>query len=1048
MFNILSDDSDTLLASYPQLAPRANDTNAAVLGIGTFGHDAAASLIEAKSGRVLFAVAEERLTNRKHDWHFPVGAIDECCQVAAERGMTLESVAVNFRADEFVTKTWFQEIGKMVPDPVASQSIRDFLSVQLSDREYLSVDRPTDWAHELLAHLQTLGLDQTTNHRLLKRMTWYWNWAVKYGRIADTITRYVEGVPIRFFNHHESHAASAYFNSGFESATVIVIDGMGEADTVSVYRAESGSLTRVSESSWPHSLGIFYLFATQHLGFQLGDEYKVMGMSAYGKPTYRDALRDMISVDSQARLCLHDTDYLKLGELGPHGHLAYQFTEAFHKLLPQRSSEDPIEQQHFDFSASVQELTEKTGVELVQQAIALTGLPNVALAGGVALNGLMNEAIRTHSGCDGIFVYPAAADDGCAVGAAQLAANESHSIGRQRIKSCYFGHEVTDAEAVETIRRRSVRATRPDSIHEEIARALAEGKIVARCTSRAEFGPRALGHRSLLAHPGLATMKETLNARVKHREEFRPFAPACLRERVSEFFEIHEESPFMLLIGQAREKTRELAPSVVHADGTARVQTVCQSENEDLYKIITHFEKLTGLPIVINTSFNVNGESIVDTAEDALESFGYMDVDYLALGDHWISKEENPSILPQLSSDDYLSIRKQRFSQRNLGPLTQLDVAEFDQAFSPSEESLRRFVSNHDANSKQPAKPAASEVPKITPQQLDDLSLFPLREDPDLWERLIEAENENAKSDPVAAKVLESVYWESDRDLAFRRFHESLDFQSTLKLLRLMGIDKNQPTVEIGGGSGFLSWALSQEGYQDISLLEPNPNYITGTGYLRSRPDATQIEIEHSLDAFYESDKMYQTVITRNCVHHFPNIAFVAAAIRQKMAPGGKWVMIREPFVESATELYQFLQGHPYSQAYGVYEFGFPASHFVQCLELAGLRLRSVVPAHYANNSLGLYSNDRGSRRNRIFSDVVDRVLSLMPGMTKLGYQAETMLRGLIRTRAACFTRPQVMTFQRVELDPISESTIWYRPQSKLPDQLDADHIAARNEAA
>ena len=193
---------------------------------------------------------------------------------------------------------------------------------------------------------------------------------------------------------------------------------------------------------------------------------------------------------------------------------------------------------------------------------------------------------------------------------------------------------------------------------------------------------------------------------------------------------------------------------------------------------------------------------------------------------------------------------------------------------------------------------------------------------------------------------------------------------------------------------------------------------------------------------------MYQTVITRNCVHHFPNIAFVAAAIRQKMAPGGKWVMIREPFVESATELYQFLQGHPYSQAYGVYEFGFPASHFVQCLELAGLRLRSVVPAHYANNSLGLYSNDRGSRRNRIFSDVVDRVLSLMPGMTKLGYQAETMLRGLIRTRAACFTRPQVMTFQRVELDPISESTIWYRPQSKLADQLDADHIAARNEAA
>ncbi|MCD0459031.1 class I SAM-dependent methyltransferase [Roseiconus lacunae] len=318
------------------------------------------------------------------------------------------------------------------------------------------------------------------------------------------------------------------------------------------------------------------------------------------------------------------------------------------------------------------------------------------------------------------------------------------------------------------------------------------------------------------------------------------------------------------------------------------------------------------------------------------------------------------------------------------------------------------------------------------PQMLDQLELFSLREEPAINEQMIVDENERAKSDELSAKILESVYWESDRDRAFERYHESLDFQTTLKLFKTFGVEKKQSIVEIGGGSGFLSWALTQEGYQDISLLEPNPNWITGTGYLRSRDDAKAIQIENSLDDFYASDRTYDTVVTRNCVHHFPNMTFVAACIRQKLNPGGRWVMIREPYVETAHELYRFLQGHPYSQGYGIYEFGFPAAHFARSLSMAGLRLRAAVPEPYANQTLALYSNDRGSRLNRWMTAAVDQILDKTPTLTRFGFWAEQMLRDCFKMRTAFFTRPQVMVFDREELGEMPASTIWYRPEKAI----------------
>lgn len=313
---------------------------------------------------------------------------------------------------------------------------------------------------------------------------------------------------------------------------------------------------------------------------------------------------------------------------------------------------------------------------------------------------------------------------------------------------------------------------------------------------------------------------------------------------------------------------------------------------------------------------------------------------------------------------------------------------------------------------------------------LDQLELYSLKEDPDRWEELILAEQKRAENDPLAAAILESTYWERNRDEAFDRFLKSLDFACIRQHLEIFGIDPRARLVEIGGGSGCLAWALAQSGFLDVSLLEPNAHHVTGTGYLRSRTDSQSIVIENSLELWYQSPKRYQTVITRNCIHHFPNTAYVAASIRQKLLPNGLWVVIREPYVESAEELYRFLHSHPYSQRYGVFEFGFPASHFVRSLELAGFRLRAIIPENYANNCLSLYQTQPGSRLNQWFTSVVRWMLQNFAIGSVLAYRLEQIIRSLWRTRRAYFSRPQVMLFQRRELGNLASDAIWYPPEN------------------
>jgi hypothetical protein len=267
-------------------------------------------------------------------------------------------------------------------------------------------------------------------------------------------------------------------------------------------------------------------------------------------------------------------------------------------------------------------------------------------------------------------------------------------------------------------------------------------------------------------------------------------------------------------------------------------------------------------------------------------------------------------------------------------------------------------------------------------------------------------------------------------------------------LLDLFGVGADAAVCEIGGGNGCLAWALRQAGYRRVSLLEPNPHFITGTGYLRTRADARDIVIENDLESWYESSRTYQTIITRNCVHHFRNLAWTAACIRQKIVPGGRWVMFREPFVETARELYRFLHGHPYSQAYGVFEFAFPPAHYVESLELAGFKLKAVVPAVYANGCLSRYETQPGGAWVRRLTAAVDVLLRRRPRWTAGAYRIEQIVRRLSGLPLGWFTRPQALLFERVELGELAAGDIWYRPSSGGETRREAMPTAQASQAA
>jgi carbamoyltransferase len=581
-----------------------------VLGISCYYHDSAVALIDDE--RIVFAIHEERLSRRKQDSRFPTLAIGRALEETGLRSNDLDRIV-------------FYE------DPAVKL---DRLWTQVLD----------GWPHS--RHLYEDGIPRFVQQKL---------------PIAEQIRRYLgyHGT-VEMSEHHRSHAASSFFTSPFERAVVVTLDGVGEYETASIHLGEGNRLTKRRAIHFPHSLGLFYSVFTQYLGFEVNEgEYKVMGLAPYGEPRYLDKLLGPI-------LRLEDGGAFSLNQrffdfCSIERHYTALLVE--HLGVPPRRPDGPIDQRHYDLAASVQRALEDAIAGLLAHLIAEYGTRDFCFAGGVALNCTANArfirefGIRSH-------IHPAAGDAGGALGAALqsiMRGRETAPLHRYAM-SPYLGVRYPDAVIETTLAVNRTPFRKVDDPAEEIAARLAEGKVVAILHGRDEWGPRALGARSILADPRSPEMKDHLNAKIKFREEFRPFAPAVKQEAYGDWFETldMEESPYMLYTHKS--KRPELTAAVTHVDGTSRVQTVAAAQNPYLYRIIEGFERRTGVPVVTNTSFNLRGEPMVSSPSDALRTFNNSGIDTLALEDYivdkdpWTAPGATQSEEPKSEVKDYRSI--------------------------------------------------------------------------------------------------------------------------------------------------------------------------------------------------------------------------------------------------------------------------------------------------------------------------------------------------------------------------------------------------------
>lgn len=563
-------------------------SNVNILGVSCFFHDAAACLLE--DGEVIAAASEERFSRQKHDPGFPAHAIGFCLE---RGGIGVDQVDYLAFYDKPIRK--FDRI------------LTTYLSSFPRSRE---------------AFLKALPV-----------------WLKKKLRMRDLFREELEyDGPILFSNHHLSHAASAFLVSPFREAAVLTVDGVGEWDTASYGIGRDGDVELLKEMRFPHSLGLLYSAVTYYLGFRVNSgEYKVMGLAPYGEPRYVDEVLELVDVQEDGSFTMN----LK--------YFAYHYglrmtSRHFAELFggPRRAPESPLEQKHKDIAASIQAVTEEILLRMANHLHRETGLSHLCMAGGVALNSVANGRILRETPFEEIFIQPAAGDAGGAVGAASFV---HHALlGNERdfqMEHVYLGPEYDSADIRGLFEREGAhfREYAPSELIEETAGLIADGKIVGWYQGRMEFGPRALGNRSILADPRDPRMKDEINRRVKFREAFRPFAPSVLEERAAEYFHIDRPSPYMLLVVRVRDHKKGEIPSATHVDGTARIQTVSREQNPMFYGLIERFGALTGCPVLINTSFNVRGEPIVCTPKEALDCFRKTGLDYLIAGNVLVEKE-------------------------------------------------------------------------------------------------------------------------------------------------------------------------------------------------------------------------------------------------------------------------------------------------------------------------------------------------------------------------------------------------------------------------
>jgi carbamoyltransferase len=592
-----------------------------ILGISAYYHDAAACLVI--DGEIIAAAQEERFTRKKHDLNFPVNAIVYCLTEAKITSKDIDYVVFYdkpFLKFERILETY------LAFAPRGFKSFATSLPIWLKDKLFqksVIVDALKDlW-----------GKDGKWEEKLL------------------------------FSEHHLSHAASAFFPSPFERAAVLTMDGVGEYTTTSLAVGKGQELSVYKEIHFPHSVGLLYSAMTYYTGFKVNSgEYKVMGLAPYGEPKYAKLIKNHlidIREDGSFALDMSYFDYCTGLTMT---------NEKFNALFggPPRKQESTLTQREMDLAASVQIVVEEVVLKLAKGVARTTGEKNLCLAGGVALNCVANGKLLREKVFDRIWIQPAAGDAGGALGAAlgayhiMLDQPRNVSSGIDAMKGSYLGPEFSQQDINERLTRCGAifKILSDDKVVQQTAQAMADGKAVGWMNGRMEFGPRALGGRSIIADPRSPTMQKLLNLKVKYRESFRPFAPSVLREDVSHWFEMDEDSPYMLLVADVvKDKRREMTaeeqalfgidklnvprseiPSVTHVDYSARIQTVHKETNPRYYDLIKRFKELTNCPVIINTSFNVRGEPIVCTPEDAFRCFMGTELDVLVVGNSVLEK--------------------------------------------------------------------------------------------------------------------------------------------------------------------------------------------------------------------------------------------------------------------------------------------------------------------------------------------------------------------------------------------------------------------------
>jgi len=603
-----------------------------VLGISAFYHDSAASII--RDGEIIAAAQEERFTRKKHDACYPKNAIN---YVLKEAGLKLNEVDyIVFYEKPFLK---FERL------------LETYIGFSPSGFKSFSMSMSL-WLREKLFQKKML-----------------------FDALKEQDNNFNDIKKINFSEHHLSHAASAFFSSPYDEAVILTLDGVGEWATTTISLGKNNKINILKEIHFPHSLGLMYSAFTYFLGFKVNSgEYKIMGLAPYGEPRFKDIILDNlidVKVDGSFRLNMDYFNYAT-GLTMTNNKFAKLFK------MERREPENKLLQIHMDIAASIQSVTEEIVLKITRFLFKEFNVPNLCMAGGVALNCVANAKILKDGLFKNIWIQPASGDAGGALGAAQAfyyqeLGNKRQILKTDSMKGSYLGPHFTDYEVENELKKcgANYKKLNLDQIIKDTAKALSEEKAIGWFQGRMEFGPRSLGNRSIIADSRSEKMQKNLNLKVKFRESFRPFAPAVLFEKVSEWFEINSESPYMLLVADIKKSKqlqmtneqknlfgidklkikRSSIPSVTHVDYSARIQTVHKETNQIFYKLIEEFERITKFPVLINTSFNVRGEPIVCSITDAFNCFMGTDLDVLVCNNFILHKKnQNKDLLKDYKS--------------------------------------------------------------------------------------------------------------------------------------------------------------------------------------------------------------------------------------------------------------------------------------------------------------------------------------------------------------------------------------------------------------